>query len=470
MNILQVEDDKDWFERIVRPALVDAGARQVFHAENHDEALRILSQEFIDYLIIDLAIPINRESPTPDISNGLNLSSHIREHYPGTPILILTGQSTEEAIDNFVEDLPVTTFWDGTQKHIVKVKKKRQLDNVMDSLASAINELSLINSIELILSGCELDLYERRAIQLFGKHNNAIGAEINAISEGLSSAKVLRISLINVNGAQFHHALAKIDNHQNVDVEDYNFRSHISKLPVGSFPTLLNSYYAGCGSRKGIFYQFAADYKSDYFDLLTTNETDTIEVLERLKIILNHWIQNKQIKQLQIKEIRKQLCSDTKFESIQQQLNSIQGVDIDSFEINQISTYFCTQHCDLHGKNILISDDKYPIIIDYGDVSEQSSDLDIATLELSQYFHPSIREKFSPPIGLFENWFNEDYHLENSPTPEASKFLRTWKSESSLMKRQYIVTVYSYAVRQLTYDGTNKDYAKALIKAAVNSF
>lgn len=470
MNILQIEDDKDWFDRIVRPALIQAGANQVYHAENHDRALQLLESEHIDYVIVDLAIPLNGESPTPDISNGLNVATYIRENYAGIPMLILTGQSTEEAIDRFVEDLPVTTFWDGTPRHIVKVKKKRQLDKVIEDLSSAIGELTAMNSIELVVNGCELDLNEKRVIQLFCRHNNAIGAEINAISEGLSSAKVLRVSLFNDNGTRFHHALAKIDSHENIDVEDNNFGSRISRLPVGSFPTLLDKYYAGCGCKKGIFYQFAADYKSDYFDLLTTNENDAIDVLVRLKVILNHWVQNKKIEKLLVKDIRGKLCSDAKFESIQQQLVSIDGVDIKGFEENRISTFRCTQHCDLHGKNILISDDKYPIIIDYGDIAEQSSDLDIVTLELSQYFHPSIREKFSPPIELFENWFNDDYYLENSPTPEASRFLRGWKSEISFMKRQYIISVYCYAVRQLTYDETNKDYAKALIKAAISSF
>ncbi|WP_200911316.1 hypothetical protein, partial [Pseudoalteromonas sp. P1-7a] len=203
---------------------------------------------------------------------------------------------------------------------------------MIETLSSTISELSSINAIELMSNRCELDRHEKRSVQLFAKHNNAIGAEINAISEGLSSAKVLRITLLNSNGLPFHHALAKIDSHKNIDIEDINFRSNISKLPVGSFPILLNSYYAGCGSKKGIFYQFATDYKSDYFDLVVKNQEDTIEVLERLKIILNHWIQNKQMKQFTVKDIRRKLCSDVKFETIQHELASIDGIDVNTFE------------------------------------------------------------------------------------------------------------------------------------------
>ncbi len=470
MNILHVEDKKDWFDRIIYPSLIEAGANQVFHAINYDDALRIVNTENIDYAILDQAIPLNDDTPTPDITNGLNLADYIRTNFAGIPILILTGQSTEEALERFIEDLPVTTFWDGKPKHIVKVKKKKQLDVVMETLSSAIQELNSLNAIELSITGCELDTYEKRIIQLFSKHNNAIGAEIVSISEGLSSAKVLRVTLLNNNGIPFHYALAKIDNHNDIDIDDYNFSVHINKLPVGSFPTLLDKYYAGCGNKKGIFYQFAADYKSDYFNELTSNETVAVEILQRLKAILNTWLKNKELKNFSVKETREKLCSDVKFSEVEPILKSIEDIDIVSFENEQISAYSCVQHSDLHGKNILISEVQLPIIIDYGDVQEQSSAIDIVTLELSPYFHPSIREEFTPSLELFTNWFDDEYHIKHSPTPEIATFLRNWKSECSFMNRQYIVTVYAYAVRQLTYEGTNKEYAKALIKSAIDSF
>ncbi len=469
MNILHVEDDKSWFDRIIHPALLEAGAEHVFHAENLELASSILESESIDYVILDLAIPLNNDTPTAELANGLNLASYIRLNFAGVPILILTGQSTEEALERFVEDLPVTTFWDGKPKHIVKVKKKHQLDVVMDTLSSAIQELNAISAIELSHNGCELDKFEKRIIQLFSKHNNAIGAEVESISGGLSSSRVLRVTLINNNGP-FHFALAKIDTHDAIDTEDNNFRVHINKLPVGSFPTLLDMYYAGCGNKKGIFYQFAANYESDYFNELVKSEKVALDILQRLKLILNYWTLNYQVKQCTVKEIREKLCTDVKFNSLEEILKSIDSVNIDDFERNQISVNSCVQHSDLHGKNILISDTQQPIIIDYGDINEVSSVLDILTLELSPYFHPSIREQFSPPIEFFDNWFDDEYHIKHSPTPEVATFLRNWKSECCFMNRQYIVTVYAYAVRQLTYEGTNKEYAKALIKSAINNF
>jgi len=94
-----------------------------------------------------------------------------------------------------------------------------------------------------------------KKVLLHSSLTHQIGAEIDSISGGLSSAKVLRVTLLNNKGIPFHYALAKIDNHNDIDIDDYNFSVHINKLPVGSFPTLLDKYYAGCGNKKGIFYQ-----------------------------------------------------------------------------------------------------------------------------------------------------------------------------------------------------------------------
>jgi DNA-binding response OmpR family regulator len=104
VNILHVEDDKSWFDRIIHPALLAAGAGHVFHAENLEFALSFLESKSIDYVILDLAIPLNNETATPELANGLNLASYIRKNFAGIPILILTGQSTEIALERFVED------------------------------------------------------------------------------------------------------------------------------------------------------------------------------------------------------------------------------------------------------------------------------------------------------------------------------------------------------------------------------
>lgn len=467
MNILHVEDEVEWFERIVRPAFNEIGVKTIFHAISYSVAIEIIQSENIDYIVLDLAIPVDEENPIPDISNGIKLASYIRVNYPGTPLLILTGQQTEEAVEQFVEDQENTIFWNGKAKSIVKVRPKRSLDKVMDLLKEAEGELIAIDSIEIEAKTCNLDELEERVIKLFCKHNGAIAAIIKALDEGLSSSKVLRVNLINDLGKEFHWALAKIDTKENIDIEVSNFNIYVNKLPVGSFPNLLNQYYAGCANKKGVFYQFAAQYNSDYFEHLFNNENITLQILERIRSILDIWNNNKQVKQIQISDIRKKLCSDFKFKSLEATLKDF---ELNEFERKTLNINSCIQHADLHGKNILVSEELNPIIIDYGDIQEASSVLDIVTLELSPYFHPAASGSTSPSIKLFENWFDEEAHIKLSPFPEVSKFLRGWKNDNCFLTREYIVTVYAYAIRQLTYEETNKSFAIALIKSAISVY
>lgn len=468
MNILQIEDEVDWFTGTCEPLLRDIGANSIHHAENYNDAIICLNDRHIDYVVLDLAIPLDNENPVPDVSNGLNLAAFIRTNYSGTPILILTGQQTEEAVEQFVEDQDITTFWDGKRKSLVKVRPKRRVKEAISLLADAVQELEAIDAIDVQSNGNILDDLDERVIKLFCKENNAIAARVNSLNEGLSSAKVLQVSLINNSGQDIPWtALVKVDTKEKIDVESTNFNSYVNKLPVASYPNMLNEYAAGCGNKKGICYRFATSFNSNYFNHLAQNEDSTLTILEKIRPILDVWNNDKQVKQVSIAEIRRLLCSDVKFDKL---MAIRQDLKLDEFERKVINANFCIQHSDLHGHNILVSEELTPILIDYGDIQEAPSILDIVTLELSQYFHPSTRENQKPPLELFENWFDESQFLNLIDFSRVAKFLRMWKADNSFMERDYIATIYAYAVRQLTFDGTNKEMATKLIESAIAEY
>jgi hypothetical protein len=229
----------------------------------------------------------------------------------------------------------------------------------------------------------------------------------------------------------------------------------------------LNEYAAGCANKKGICYRFATNFDSNYFNYLTISEDSTLDILEKIRPILDVWNNEKQVKQISIGEIRRLLCSDAKFEKLGAIRKDFQ---LEEFEKKVINANFCTQHSDLHGHNILVSEDLNPILIDYGDIQEAPAVLDIITLELSQYFHPSMKECSPPSLEIFEKWFDNDSYLSAVSFPKVGGFLREWKSDNSFMERDYIATVYAYAVRQLTYDETNKEIATKLIERAIAEY
>ncbi|GAB1044642.1 MAG: hypothetical protein SPiBPW_30110 [Shewanella algae] len=468
MNILQVEDDVVWFTETVHPLLREIGAKEIYHAVDYDEALEKLRHHDIDYVVLDLAIPRNSDDIVPNIYNGLNLASHIRSNYSGTPILILTGQQTEEAVEQFVEDQEPTTFWDGKRKSLVKVRPKRRVNEAIDLLSNAVRELNLIDDIEIQEIGCQLDYLEKRVIRIFCKENSAIAARVKTLNDGLSSAKVLQVCLVNGFGADLPWtSLVKIDKKFKIDQESKNFRLYVNKLPVASYPNVLSEYVAGCAEKKGICYRFATHYDKNYFNFLTSDEEKTIIILNTLRDILSVWSDDKQVKSVSIANIRSLICPEHKYQALTE-IRTRFGLD--EFEKKLLHANFSVQHADLHGLNILVSDSLNPIIIDYGDIKLAPSVLDIVTLELSQYFHPHLRNGGECELHLFESWYDNERFIELNSFPRVARFLREWKTANCFMEREYIATVYAYALRQLTYKEPNDQIALKLIEMSIIAF
>ncbi len=467
MKVLHVEDDKDWFERTVLPVLSGI-CTSVHHAENYEQAVEFLRHNVYEYVILDQSIPLNIEQSVADVSFGISLADHIKKIFPGTLILFLTGQSDEHAIERYVEDQEQVVFWNGENRGLVKSRSKRRLIDVFNLIEVAQKCLEDIDSIELdLINGLVLTYLEKRVIRLFVKQKKAFGAEVAMMGGGYSSSKVLKITLIDEQGNQCLFALAKIDEHQKVDLDFKNFDEYISKLPVGCFPTILGKYFAGCGNIKGVFYQFANNYKSDYFTLLKTNQENTFVVLEKVSDILKSWENTQEVRNCSIKEIRQKVFTDNKLEKIKDYYTNEK---LEKFESIEIRAKFSIQHSDLHGKNILISESLNPILIDYGDIGFSPSVLDIVTLELSPFFHKDMAGHYMLDLDYFENWFIDDLYISGSPFPKIAAYLRECKKTRSILNKDYIATVYAFSLRQLSYEDTNHEIAKKLIRVAISKF
>jgi len=467
MNVLHVEDDKRWFERTVLPTL-QTFCSEIHHVECHDSAVELINKTDIDYIILDQSIPLNPQNPMPDIANGIMFADYVRMNFPGTPILILSGQSRDQVVEKYIEDQERTFFWDGRLHDLVKTRPKGRVFDAIELVKTAKNELDNLENIELDHpQSLVIDRNHKRVIKLFAKRFDAVCAIVTVINEGLSSANVLRIALLNTQGKEFHYALAKIDSTEKIEMEAFNFNSYICKLPVGSFPTLLGQYSAGCRNIKGIFYQFASEYDSDYFDQILISEDRAIDVLKKVIPLFDIWEQSKKGENKTIHEVRQLLCTDDKFDTL---TKSLEKIDTLSFEKNSCQFYFSTQHADLHGKNILTSAQSTPIIIDYGDIKYAPSVLDIVTLELSPFFHPSTEGKLDFSLELFNNWFDDESYIKNHPLGKVASYLRKEKSNRAFMNKDYIVTVYAYSIRQLSFSNTNHEIALTLIEASINKY
>ena len=140
------------------------------------------------------------------------------------------------------------------------------------------------------------------------------------------------------------------------------------------------------------------------------------------------------------------------------------------FEGRQIQTRWCCIHGDLHGENVLVARDGSAVIIDYGEVGEGTVSLDPVTLELSLLFHP--KGPLRPGGAGFGAWPTEaqaaiwgdlDCYVAGCPAEAFVRECRAWALHSAAGRREIAATAYSYLVRQLKYDDTNKELALALL-------
>jgi len=469
VRILHIEDDAEWFERILRPRLEDSGTNEVVYARSKSEGEAVLVDQDIDYVILDLAIPLDDPRGSPSVSHGQDLAMLIRRDYPGVPILILTGQSSEEAAQELEEDDSFEWFWDGERRNLVKIRKKSQLDRALDLVAQASEALRVLEGFELNFQGeaaGRLTTQQRRIIKLFGKCRDATAAVVESVNGGLSDTEVLRVNLLDQNGNSLLPALAKIGHWSLIDAEVEKYHNYSNRLPVGSCPAYIDRYSCGCQAIGGVFFQLATEHRRDFFDVLRQSDEAASKLIGEIRGRLDRWHSARTAENRTVSEIRRQLCTDTKFAVVRERYPQI---DWENFENRDLQVNVSVGHGDLHGSNILVSDTDQPVFIDYADIDMYPCSLDPITLELSPFFYPSTNVDFAAPKELAQLWFEDD-RLQHIRYPESSVALREWSLANAFLNRELYAVVYAYCARQLTYEDTNAEFALGLIQNCIAKF
>jgi hypothetical protein len=128
-------------------------------------------------------------------------------------------------------------------------------------------------------------------------------------------------------------------------------------------------------------------------------------------------------------------------------------------------------HGDLHGSNVLVSDEGSVTVIDYGDVGDGPASLDAVTLELSVLFHPQspLGSSGWPSTEQARQWGNIDEYVLGCPAVRFVSECRRWASRVAAGNREISASGYAYLIRQLKYTDTRKELIFALFDG-VRSF
>ncbi|KAB0526894.1 hypothetical protein ACFFQ5_27725 [Pseudomonas brassicacearum] len=459
MNILIIEDDPDFVEDITRR--VSAICRDPVYTitSSKDTAIFEIQNNFFDLILLDLRIPSLQNAMDSDPENGRAVLYFSLANAPGTPLFILTGSSAEDFLPEIWELNSKVDIWgQGEPLQIIGFQQKHRITQLDGKIASYIHGCVNACDIELHTSQ-NLPIPVSRLIKIFTKTVGGCFCAVENIPGGLSGAHVFSLVVTDGQGAKIHDAIAKLGSRSTIQNEVDRYDRFIVRLDPRATPRKLHVLNYGARDISGVFYSLANAYTRNAFSFILDQPAPLIESTIEL---MNNWRSAAYQRRLTIKDIRRHFISDEKFSDIRK---LIQHAWIENFEENLIQVNWGCTHSDLHGYNVLVSETRAPILIDYGDVAESACSVDPITLELSSIFHVNgpFKDGDWPSEETALLWGQEGYVDDLCPAPEFFHSCREWAIKAAVGRRERSAVAYGYLVRQLKYTDCNQSLVNALL-------
>lgn len=470
IHVLIVEDDEDYIEEI--RAIIDALPEEFEYkvARSRDEAYGLLEANFLDLVILDLKIPTVTGALDADPEHGHAVFNRIRSVAPGTPIFVLTGSPVEDFVSDLLGNQQRIDIWsEGRKTGNILFQRKYLVNKCGEVLAPIANAIECLSDVELDKGGVNLCLAEDRLIRIFAKKFQGTRCVVSSLGGGLSGAKVIRLRVTNSQGVQVHDAVAKLAKLGDVLEEGLRFDNHVVRLDPAATPRKLATLEFGAYNIAGIFFGLADGFNESAFDIDKNSAERASAVIQSVESATSRWVHDVPETRKTIREFRQRLLSDEALEKI---LESFELGWVPDFEAREIQTRWTCIHGDLHGCNILVSAGDATVLIDYGDVGDGPASLDPVTLELSLIFHPEAAEAAGswPSEEQARVWGDLDAYLVGCPFSDFVRECRAWAQRIAAGNRDIAASAYSYLIRQLKYEDTDKARAITLLEGVKNFY
>lgn len=468
-HVLVVEDEEAFVEAIQQVLRDLSPGSHVKVARSRDSAFALLEVDFFDIIILDLKIPTSDGLLDTDPQHGFAVFGRAQSIANGMPIFVLTGSPAENFIPDLLGNARQLDVWgEGRNTGTVGFLPKYQFDQLPEKLQPSIRAIDALDEVELDRHEVDLTPQEARLIRIFSRRYGGTRVVVAPLGGGLSGAKVLRLLVTDLQGATIHHAVVKLGSATVVAEEGSRFDSLVSRLEARATPRKLVTLEAGAGALYGVFYSLAAGFDQTAFQSARGESGHAIKVVTSVESGTKQWSDGVSQSRRTVKEVRRRLLSD---EALARMVSQFDLTWTDEFEGRSIQTRWCCIHGDLHGENVLVAQNGSAVIIDFGEVGEGTVSLDPVTLELSLLFHPNgPLQSGSAGFGTWPTeaqamqWGDLESYIVGCPAEAFVRECRAWAHRSAAGKREIAATAYSYLVRQLKYEDTNKDLALALLK------
>ncbi|WP_343620407.1 response regulator [Acinetobacter proteolyticus] len=469
-KLLIVEDEVSISEIIKKAFQNKFTTIEITVVSNRDDAFILLENEdiFYDLVTLDLRIPSSLNSLDHNTLHGQAVLGECRNRIRGTPILLITGTSTVHMISDFLQSSEHIDIWgNGNIEPTIGHIRKEDLDLIFSEVDKIYNNFSALNDIELLfLNESNILIEYERLIKIFAKKHSGRKVIINILT-GFSKAKVYSLEIKDVNENTILKAVAKCGPHYKIHEDSKNYDNAVIRLPPEATPRKIDIIKFGGGTCSAVFYGLAEGYNHSFFRA-SENNLLTLNINKTLSSLMFNWHNVCHQKELMIGDIRRVLLSDVDAKTLISQHDLFFA---SAFEDNIVKCNVSFQHCDLHGENILVNlQNNTTLLIDYGDIQETVRILDPLTLECSYLFHPNSQKYNWPTESNINNWDDIEKYTENCPVRSEILFCRSWIEDLKNNNQELSACLYAYALRQLKFEGTNKDRAISLIHKAVEIY
>jgi CheY-like chemotaxis protein len=477
MKLLIIEDQADLAEEITSAlhALDLPVPINVTVARSKSSALEAIRDQTYDFVVCDRRIPSTDGALDAADEHGDSVFDTIRLRLPGTPTAVLTAFASLSRAQELIKAARSgDVFGSGEEWSMAILFTKDELLECLEYLKKAATEIAILEDIEIDAQefepGRELTRTERRLIQVFARPFGSI-VRVRPLGGGLSDARTCLVIVEDRHGTVRGRTVAKLGQLDAIRSEEHRFLEHVaSSLNVPSFTALWKKIEVGAGDVAGLFYSLANGYDKSLFDLVVVDPDAAAAVVTRLDDIFKPWTQEPPRRMMSVGDIRRLLIDDNAVS--RHCVRYLDGIPWEAFERRRVNVNLCPQHGDLHGHNVLVTDDGRPVLIDYGDVCEATSVLDPVTLELSLIFHPKNIRAYEewPSLEEAQKWPNVDEFAGRSRFAPVINAARALAVKTGVGQRELYATAYAYAMRQLKYIDTDKEVAVAIISSAINAF
>lgn len=473
MRLLLVEDKPGYAKDIERAVKGITGCELVW-AASRDSALEKLGSEDFDLVLLDRSIPTSDGTLDDHQEHGWRVFEYVRDQLPGTPVWFLTATEDPDFAAEMTTDHSRNGDLHGRnlQEAMYAVWWKRKANECVARVRAFAAQRGVLDQIavKIIAEMPELKLYDKNVLRMFGRRYSGVAVEVSPLGGGLSGSRVMKTVVRDAAGDPLMTAVAKVATLADVRDEAQRYNSGVTRLAPGGFPQLSLTIEVGAGNRGGLFYGMVGDTLQSLFERLAVSHAGVGTVPAEIREIERRWYQAKRVEDQRVAQIRRKFIGDTTMREIAPHL---EGLDIARIEATNVQVRRCWQHGDLHCANVLFTEPEQgkAMLIDFGDVGESYSAVDPVTLELSTLFHKQ-RDKLGdgwPTIGHIEHWTETERFTDGCPFAAFIKGCRQWADAVAGSPEEVIAIAYAFAARQLKYEDTNKEWAKALIRCCARA-